>query len=429
MEPEVERKNKENTDLTSMAEEEEEEEEKEENDEEEESSPLRSNLSKATKPLSSFPPKSPQLQPIPSLQNPPPPSYGTGKRKPFSPPIKQQENSSNQLRLQPEQKKPFSPSQSQSPEISLNPIKFHPPEQKRVFFHAPPPPPQSPSPDIPSSPSPSLHEEKKKSFSPPAPLPSQPPPSEKPQSKAMVSVGCSPLRSPIEQHKYQTPPETPQGLVPIPKPSSPVIAVNRSMREELSVMTKIDNGVDGSRHREDIENGTDRRKPKVLSSILRRESKLERVKKTALGFRICALVFCLISFSVMAADRTQGWAGDSFERYKEYRYCFSVNIIGFVYAGIQAYDLAYSLATEKHVIPRNFGYYFDFFMDQIMTYLLISASSSAATRVDDWVTNWGKDEFTKMATASIGMSFMAFFAFAFSSLISGYNLCTRDSYN
>lgn len=68
-------------------------------------------------------------------------------------------------------------------------------------------------------------------------------------------------------------------------------------------------------------------------------------------------------------------------------------------------------------------------MMQIMTYLLMSASSSAATRVDDWVSNWGMDEFTKMATASIGMSFMAFFAFAFSSLISGYNLCTRDSYN
>ncbi|MCL7029385.1 hypothetical protein MKW94_012068 [Papaver nudicaule] len=412
MEPEMKR-NKENTDLSSMAVQEEEEEENEVNDEEEESSPLRSNSSKATKPLSSFPPRSPQLQPLPSLQNPPPSSYVTGKRKPFSPPLKPK------------------PEQKESPEISSNPMKFHPSQQKikKAFFHPPPPPPESPSPDIPSSPSPSLslHEENKKPFSPtPA---SQPPLSEKPQSKAMVSVGCSPLRSPVEQHKSH---ETPQDSVPIPKPSSPAIVVNRSMREELSSMTKIDNGEDeiaGNRHTQDVENGTEPRKPKVLSSILRRESKLERVKKAALGFRICALVFCLISFSVMAADTTQGWAGDSFQRYREYRYCFSVNIIGFVYAGFQAYDLAYSLATEKHVVPRNFGYYFDFFMDQIMTYLLISASSSAATRVDDWVTNWGKDQFTKMASASIAMSFMAFFTFAFSSLISGYNLCTRDSYN
>lgn len=64
---------------------------------------------------------------------------------------------------------------------------------------------------------------------------------------------------------------------------------------------------------------------------------------------------------------------------------------------------------------------------QILAYLLISASSSAATRVDDWQSNWGKDQFTEMASASVGMAFLAFVAFAFSSLISGYNLCTSES--
>ncbi|CAK9169361.1 unnamed protein product [Ilex paraguariensis] len=64
---------------------------------------------------------------------------------------------------------------------------------------------------------------------------------------------------------------------------------------------------------------------------------------------------------------------------------------------------------------------------EILAYLLISASSSAATRVVDWVSNWGKDEFTEMASASIGMSFLAFIAFALSSLISGYNLCNSNS--
>lgn len=59
---------------------------------------------------------------------------------------------------------------------------------------------------------------------------------------------------------------------------------------------------------------------------------------------------------------------------------------------------------------------------QILAYLLISAASSAATRVDDWQSNWGKDEFTKMASASVAMAFLAFIAFAVSSLISGYNL-------
>lgn len=64
---------------------------------------------------------------------------------------------------------------------------------------------------------------------------------------------------------------------------------------------------------------------------------------------------------------------------------------------------------------------------QVLAYLLISASSSAATRVDDWQSNWGKDEFTEMATASVSMAFLAFIAFALSSLISGYDLFTQDS--
>lgn len=67
-----------------------------------------------------------------------------------------------------------------------------------------------------------------------------------------------------------------------------------------------------------------------------------------------------------------------------------------------------------------------FLLMQILAYLLISASSAAATRVIDWESNWGKDEFTEMASGSIATSFLAFLAFAISSLISGYNLCTRD---
>ena len=43
-------------------------------------------------------------------------------------------------------------------------------------------------------------------------------------------------------------------------------------------------------------------------------------KKVALGFRLSEVVLCLISFSVMAADKTRGWSGDSFDRYKEYRF-------------------------------------------------------------------------------------------------------------
>ncbi|PPD79785.1 hypothetical protein GOBAR_DD23267 [Gossypium barbadense] len=176
----------------------------------------------------------------------------------------------------------------------------------------------------------------------------------------------------------------------------------------------------------------------AVAAVLRRSKVKETVKMAALGFRLSEIVLCLISFSVMAADKTSGWSGDSFDRYKEYRYCLSVNVIGFVYAGFQAYALAYHLIMRKHVIRHYLRQHFDFFMDQasflhfiehliILAYLLLSASSAAATRIDDWQSNWGKDEFTEMTSASVAMAFLAFTAFALSSLLSGYELCTHES--
>ncbi|KAL2321848.1 hypothetical protein Fmac_026227 [Flemingia macrophylla] len=172
-------------------------------------------------------------------------------------------------------------------------------------------------------------------------------------------------------------------------------------------------------------------------------------KKVALGFRLCEVVLCLISFSVMAADKTRGWSGDSFDRYKEYRYCLSVNVIAFVYAAFQLADSALQIVARRSIIDHHLRYHFDFFMDQasfgldtcllvklthylilklkVLAYLLVSSASSAGTRVDDWQSNWGKDEFTEMASASVALAFLAFFAFAVSSLISGYNLCTLFS--
>ncbi|KAM2039819.1 hypothetical protein ACFX1T_013226 [Malus domestica] len=114
----------------------------------------------------------------------------------------------------------------------------------------------------------------------------------------------------------------------------------------------------------------------------------EMMKTAVLGFRVSELVLCLISFSVIAANKTQGWSDDSFDRYKEYRYYLAVNVIGFAYAAFQAYNLSYHLVTGKFVISHRLRCNFDFFMDQVLAYLLISASSSAATRVDEWQSNW-----------------------------------------
>ncbi|CAN6708786.1 unnamed protein product [Malus baccata var. baccata] len=118
-------------------------------------------------------------------------------------------------------------------------------------------------------------------------------------------------------------------------------------------------------------------RPKL--SILKRSRRESVVRRALFGLRISGFVLCLISFSIMAADKNQGWALDSLYRYKEF------------------------------------------------SYLLMSASSSAAIRVDDWESNWGKDKFPDMARASVALSFLAFVAFASSSLISGYTLCTLKS--
>lgn len=173
--------------------------------------------------------------------------------------------------------------------------------------------------------------------------------------------------------------------------------------------------------------GENRRRLKESLSELRKSERQKAMKKGALSFRVFGFVLCLASFSLMVANRKQGWAMDSFELYREFRYSVSVNAMGFVYSGAQAIDLIYHSATGKNVFQHPFRSLFDFLVDQVIAYLLISASSSAITRVEEWRSNWGEDKFPDMASASVIVSFIAFVALAFSSLISGYALCTPKS--
>ncbi|KAJ8566990.1 hypothetical protein K7X08_019198 [Anisodus acutangulus] len=208
---------------------------------------------------------------------------------------------------------------------------------------------------------------------------------------------------------------------PPEKPQIPEVVVKRYSKEEPLALVKADLFVgDGT---DSVGDGG----RKITPPLRKAKMEDEMVKKAALGFRILGFLFGLVSFSVLAADRNQGWALDSFERYMEFRYCISVNVIGFVYSGAQAFNLAYQSATGKNIVQHHLRYIFDFALDQVVTYLLISASSSAATRIDDWKSNWGKDKFPDMASASVAMSFLAFAALAFSSLISGYVLCNSRS--
>ncbi|KAL9227448.1 hypothetical protein vseg_003134 [Gypsophila vaccaria] len=248
--------------------------------------------------------------------------------------------------------------------------------------------------------------------SPTRPEPPRPDPP-RPEDTALVPMEkyYSPLTSPL--------PATPPTAAAVVAAAVPAAAtqqiVNFSRREEAAPQYGgVYGGVGG------VE-----RKVRGAAEVRRKE---EVVKKVDLGIRVSEFVLCLISLSVMAADKTQGWSGDSFDRYKEYRFCLSVAVFGFVYSALEAYDVGSLLATGKYVITHRLRFQFVFVMDQILAYLLISASSAAASRVDDWQANWGKDEFTQKASASISMAFLAFVCFAMSSLISGYNLCNRDLY-
>ncbi|CAA3001283.1 CASP 4A3 [Olea europaea subsp. europaea] len=215
------------------------------------------------------------------------------------------------------------------------------------------------------------------------------PPHSKQNSGEHISLsppaGNSPGRSSISSDRttltHGSSPREDKSAVPPPETKSPPMNssenhpafVNWSVvAEPMEIVSKTDpGGPDGKSGKETSGGpggggGSGRRRPRPALSVLRRTKRENMVKKAALGFRIFGFLFCLVSFSLMAADRNQGWALDSFERYKEFRYCMSVNVIGFVYSGAQALDLSYNLATRKYIMQhqQQRRYYFNFTIDQ-----------------------------------------------------------------
>ncbi|KAK8933411.1 hypothetical protein KSP39_PZI015606 [Platanthera zijinensis] len=101
--------------------------------------------------------------------------------------------------------------------------------------------------------------------------------------------------------------------------------------------------------------------------VLRMESGVVRraaLRKVEVGLRVSEVVLCIVSFSVMAANKTSGWAGDFFERYQEYRYCFSVNVIASAYSTFQLYSQFHYRIWKSHIISHPLSYSFEFVMDQ-----------------------------------------------------------------
>ncbi|KAG2383771.1 hypothetical protein LR48_Vigan10g273700 [Vigna angularis] len=171
-----------------------------------------------------------------------------------------------------------------------------------------------------------------------------------------------------------------------------------------------------------------------------------------LSLRIAAFVFCKLAFSVLASDRrkkvhqapSRRWDEsppdtwytftyatpllDSDElhwyQFQEFKFCLSVNVIGFVYSALQIFDLGKYFVTKRHTIDPKLRGYLNFAIDQVMAYLLMSASSSAATTAHYWANEVSDgDKFLEIAKASVALSFIAFVAFASSSIVSAFIFC------
>lgn len=119
-----------------------------------------------------------------------------------------------------------------------------------------------------------------------------------------------------------------ENLPPCNPPSPRPVAANRAQPTEPIVVTEVDAEIQGVRKVQDVsdadvesgDGGAVGRGRKLMASLSMKKMKREEMrKKILLGFRICGFAFCLVSFSVMASDKNQGWALDSFYRYKEFR--------------------------------------------------------------------------------------------------------------
>ncbi|CAJ2665426.1 unnamed protein product [Trifolium pratense] len=177
------------------------------------------------------------------------------------------------------------------------------------------------------------------------------------------------------------------------------------------------------------------------SEAILRSKKEVKWYMALLGIRIVAFVLCLIAFYMLGANEQKvlvneeitNWfsIGISVKTPYEFRWYdydefnFSANVIGFVYSGLQICYLVKYLITKNHTINPKLQGYFNVAFEQTLAYVLISASSSAATAAHLYKSYWiehGAHKFIEMADASVAISFFAFVTFALASLVSGFIL-------
>ncbi|KAL2649664.1 hypothetical protein R1flu_017792 [Riccia fluitans] len=167
-----------------------------------------------------------------------------------------------------------------------------------------------------------------------------------------------------------------------------------------------------------------------------RSSNLNAVNVANVTVRAFAAVFTLISFAVIASNKDSFIVTSSFSSAEitihfndlfYLSYLLTANVIAFAYAVATLGIFIYHTNSGRPV--ENFQHKIIIFaLDQMLAYLLMSASTSAATgiRAQTAIINSSAvNNFESQAYAGVAMSFVAFFLFAAASLISGYYVFRR----
>ncbi|XP_074565473.1 CASP-like protein 4B2 [Curcuma longa] len=198
--------------------------------------------------------------------------------------------------------------------------------------------------------------------------------------------------------------EVPRSIVPVvaPPPPPPVV-------EKGPPITPAAGGADeGS---------------KVVRSVVRRWKREDLLEKAGLVLRALAWVFSLVAVALLASNKQGGWM--NFDRYQEFRYLLSVAAIAMVYSMVQLLRQAHRFATGKDFAPLTYSWTFDFAGDQVVAYLLISASS-AAIPITDRMRREVVNTFTDISVVAISLTLLSFVALGSCALISGFKIARRS---
>lgn len=178
-----------------------------------------------------------------------------------------------------------------------------------------------------------------------------------------------------------------------------------------------------------------------VARIVQRLKREEFVERCLLALTGLAFLFSFLSFIVIASNNHGEIPSDpdslglNFNDYPEYRYLLAAAILSTLYTGWKATRQAYELWARKNLFQKRISAFLDFFGDQIMAYLLISALSSAVPRTNElgqlmdelFIYPDSLRSFRDSSAASISMAFFAFVALALSAVASGYRLAAQSS--